>query len=627
VAESIHPLFPDRARARRGWAERIWLATMALAFLAVTIAVAGLNTGKPDFFSPGTQPGDLIDTVPSAISCSYCHGYYDVNVEPYSSWSASMMGQAARDPIFHAAKAVANQDATFAGQLCLRCHAPAGYLKGDIGDSTGGMLDQVDRQGVSCCICHRMVDPRYAPGQSPAVDLPIIQALTSPPVNPGNGDMVYDPLDRRRGPFVLELTPHQWLQSPFHNNSALCATCHEVSNPLYTRQPNGTYVLNALNTPHPTNDRFDEFPIERTYSEWSQSTFAQGPIDMGGRFGGNNPLVSTCQDCHMPKTTGTGCDPAFGTTPRPNLYRHLFNGANTWVLRAVRDLYDDLETDTNADAVEASIARAQQMLSSAMDLSLSTRGNTLTVRITNQTGHKLPTGYPEGRRMWINVRFLDASGNLVAENGHYNTDTAQLTTADTKVYETKLGLDAAAAGASGKPQGPGFHFILNNQRFFDNRIPPMGFTNAGFASIQAEPVGYAYADGQNWDETTFTAPPGAVSAEARVFHQTTTKEYIEFLRDQNTTTTEGQTAYDQWVAHSKSPPTQMAMGAIQVNACTPDFDGDGDNSTDADIEAFFNCLAGNCCATCASADFNGDGDSATDADIEAFFRVLAGGAC
>ena len=58
-----------------------------------------------------------------------------------------------------------------------------------------------------------------------------------------------------------------------------------------------------------------------------------------------------------------------------------------------------------------------------------------------------------------------------------------------------------------------------------------------------------------------------------------------------------------------------------------DFNHDGDSGTDLDIEAFFACLAGNCCNTCGSADFNGDGDTATDADIEAFFRVLAGGSC
>jgi hypothetical protein len=71
----------------------------------------------------------------------------------------------------------------------------------------------------------------------------------------------------------------------------------------------------------------------------------------------------------------------------------------------------------------------------------------------------------------------------------------------------------------------------------------------------------------------------------------------------------------------------MALGVTTVAGCTADFNGDGDIGTDSDIDAFFQCLSGNCCATCATADFNGDGDIGTDADIDAFFRVLAGGDC
>ena len=67
-----------------------------------------------------------------------------------------------------------------------------------------------------------------------------------------------------------------------------------------------------------------------------------------------------------------------------------------------------------------------------------------------------------------------------------------------------------------------------------------------------------------------------------------------------------------------------------ISACgSADFNCDGDIGTDADIEAFFACLAGHCpqppCNS--SADFNGDGDTGTDADIESFFRVLAGSPC
>jgi hypothetical protein len=68
-------------------------------------------------------------------------------------------------------------------------------------------------------------------------------------------------------------------------------------------------------------------------------------------------------------------------------------------------------------------------------------------------------------------------------------------------------------------------------------------------------------------------------------------------------------------------------GRFGGNCGSADFNGDGAVATDADIEAFFACLAGNCCATCGSPDFDGDGAVATDADIEAFFRVLAGGSC
>jgi hypothetical protein len=71
----------------------------------------------------------------------------------------------------------------------------------------------------------------------------------------------------------------------------------------------------------------------------------------------------------------------------------------------------------------------------------------------------------------------------------------------------------------------------------------------------------------------------------------------------------------------------MVDAARAAGPCSADFNGDGDVGTDSDIESFFACLAGTCCATCGTADFNLDGDTGTDSDIEAFFRVLAGGAC
>jgi hypothetical protein len=76
-------------------------------------------------------------------------------------------------------------------------------------------------------------------------------------------------------------------------------------------------------------------------------------------------------------------------------------------------------------------------------------------------------------------------------------------------------------------------------------------------------------------------------------------------------------------------PVLTITAGARPNCGSADFNGDGDVGTDADIEAFFACIAGVCCPTCdpRGADFNGDGDVGTDADIEAFFRILAGGPC
>ncbi|MCC6661449.1 MAG: hypothetical protein IT437_11245 [Phycisphaerales bacterium] len=556
---------------RRGFIrsrEVLW-AGGAIVALGATATLGTLPTTLLDYFGPGTQPTEINEYMLSANDCSSCHGGFNAVQEPFRPWAASLMGQAMRDPVFHAALAVANADADFAGDLCLRCHAPSGWVEGRSVPTDGSAMSGTDLEGVTCHTCHRMVDPVYVAGQSPPDDQKILGNLTFPPDSPHSGHYIIDPNDRRRGPFSLPgFTFHQWRKSPFHQSATMCATCHDVSNPVYTRQPGGTYTLNELGAAHPTSNVYDEFPLERTYSEWSASAFAVAPINMGGRFGGNKLEVSTCQDCHMPDATGKAC--SFGEV-RSDLPPHHFNGGNTWVLKAVRNLYNDGDTFLSASTVDASIARTVDMLKKAGDLALSATAATLTARITNESGHKLPSGYPEGRRIWINVRFMNSAGALIAERGAYNAATGELTTADTKVYEGKLGLDAAVSAATGVPEGESFHFVLNNVWLKDNRIPPRGFTNAGFAAVQAAPVAATYADGQNWDDTAFAIPPTARTAEVRVYYQSTSKEYIEFLRDKGGA--KGQIAYDQWALLGRSAPVEMDLGTIQL--CEADCNRDG----------------------------------------------------
>jgi hypothetical protein len=572
----------------------------------VGLVFAGFSLGEPqttpvDFYTPGTQPGEIIEPMETAQICSFCHGNYDLTKEPARPWAASMMGQSARDPVFHAALAIANQDAPNSGVACLRCHAPMAHADGRTPQAIEELYD-FDFEGVSCIICHRMVDPVYKPGVSPPEDFSILAGLIDPPVDPHNGSYVFDPFDRRRGPFIIppEATYHAWLQSDFHKQSAMCATCHEVSNPVYSRQPDGSYALNAMNQPHPTQRAIDMFPEQRTYTEWLLSDFARGPIDMGGRFGGNNPLVSSCQDCHMPATSGTGCAPFLGAPVRHDLPQHHLSGANTWVLRAVDKLYPQGETGLTSESIDASIARNVAMLEAASDMQLALTNDGLRVRIINQTAHKLPTGYPEGRRMWLNVKFFDADGNLIAERGAYDLNTAILSTEDTKVYEAKLGLSPDVAALTGKPVGVGFHLVLNNVFYKDNRIPPRGFTNAAYQVAGIQSVGATYADGQYWDDTIFQIPAGASSATVALYYQTTSLEYAEFLRAANTTNNAGEIFWREYNRFGKSAPVQMDQATLSL--CRADFNNDQfvDFFDFADFVDAFE-------AGLPSADFDGDG--------------------
>ena len=71
-------------------------------------------------------------------------------------------------------------------------------------------------------------------------------------------------------------------------------------------------------------------------------------------------------------------------------------------------------------------------------------------------------------------------------------------------------------------------------------------------------------------------PSGAVSAVATLYFQTSSKEYMEFLRDTNVTDDFGQKAYDLWELHGKSAPVAMDTMTIDIPTADPcDINGDG----------------------------------------------------
>ncbi len=283
------------------------------------------------------------------------------------------------------------------------------------------------------------------------------------------------------------------------------------------------------------------------------------------------------------------------------LATHRFAGGNTWIPAVLQGEYPALG---RTEEFDATIAWAQDMLQNRSatveleSLEPATGGATLEagVRVTNLSGHKLPTGYSEGRRMWLQVTARDGLGDVVVTSGAYDAATGELTEdAQAKIYRVEQGIwDRDGTGtcdAVDESGDPIFHFVLNNCIAIDNRIPPAGFTGAN--DLETQPVGYAYpetAPGSgilvNYDVTTYdiTVPddaPDPITVEATLYFQTASKEYVEFLRDQaldngfpndclprnggTPSMSRGEILYDMWSRYDRSPPVDMGSASQQID--------------------------------------------------------------
>ena len=134
------------------------VAGIAAVSTVATVAARGgggggqvqVPTTAADFFQPGTQPNadaEQFAPVISGINCTFCHSDYGNQVAPYDTWIASLMAQSARDPIWHAALTIANQDANIGGETCIRCHAPGAWLGGRSSTGTTAEFNGDDFDG------------------------------------------------------------------------------------------------------------------------------------------------------------------------------------------------------------------------------------------------------------------------------------------------------------------------------------------------------------------------------------------------------------------------------------------------------------------------------------------------
>jgi len=419
------------------------------------------------------------------------------------------------------------------------------------------------------------------------------------PVSPsytenGGGQYFFAPGDAKRGPFADAQATHSILYSRYHKSKYFCSACHDVSNPALanlafegTAPGDGAAVL-----PSEELSAFSYFHVERTFSELLLSAYGQpGGAPGEGAFAPEvfatslpDNRIARCQDCHLPDVAGKACDKTAGVLrpgesiehPGSGVPRHDLTGGNVWVSRVLASAvpgspnYDatndallnqgagvltlDLDAGVGVEP-EALLAGADRALSN-LTRAAEIRGlvydpetGALELRIHNHTGHKLISGYPEGRRMFLNLQ-LFSDGAQILEVNPYDLAAGTLkglphSPASPPLEADEIHVDSLVyemhTSSSLTGEAETFHFVLADGRAKDNRIPPKGFRIAEAAARLSVPkIAGADAPGLysaeeyegGFDQVELTLPTGGDRVEVRLYYQTTSREYIEFLRDE-----------------------------------------------------------------------------------------------
>ncbi len=641
---------------------RFYLLMVAL-LCAVGVGLATAATVVPtEIQQPGTQPNE-VGNLETPDKCDNCHGGYNKAVEPAFNWRGSMMANAGRDPIFWATLAIAEQDFDGSGDLCIRCHSTGGWYAGRSTPTDGSGLAAGDADGVECDTCHKMTNPNNSEHLG-VMNPPFVANDEANPATGyyGTGMLSLWGNADKLGPYNDAAARHQFKQSRFHRSVDFCGSCHDVSNPAVGdlahnngKQSTGDPVVasGVLGSPVAGKAAFNNLPyqygiVERTFSEFKSgllsqmlvSSYANLPADLKagaikaaydsakGNYADGTPRYFSCQTCHLLAVTGQGANKT-GVPLRTDLPLHDMTGGNYWMPDAI--LYQNSQgtlrlggglTTVQIDALNAGKSRAQQQLQLAASLSVT--GNTL--KITNLTGHKLISGYPEGRRMWLNVKWYDANNALLREDGKYGplavstpgvptqvNTILNLGDPNTKIYEAHYAMtqewanQLLALGYSASlplsfdrvtgavdytlgqlaAQAPGtyhetFHFVLNNTVAKDNRIPPYGMSydearKRNALPVPADQYGNPGAGGtySYWDEITLNPPAGAAYANISLLYQPTSWEYIQFLylannRQNAFLANEGTNLLQAWLNTGMAAPYVMASatwGTPPAPAC------------------------------------------------------------
>ena len=400
------------------------------------------------------------------------------------------------------------------------------------------------------------VDGSLAPMFEQPVNAPyVLDPVTKRPVLDANGFPI---VDYQAQSISIE---HPTFENKFLKTSEMCASCHELTVPVASHG----------------------MPEQRTFTEWKYSAYSQPGAFANAALPGKPALPAgatktfnslageiRCQDCHMPKVkheyddvspVSLNADPVMvgwfpygknrNDTGGTSSHKHA--GANRDLPDYMKLLYPepDLEVigaqtgnDTRIfpgmlSTRDPLLTRAQRNTELSLrdgvsleDLSVAEVSPGVyeaKVKVVNRTGHKIPSGYPDGRRFWIELDVKGATGASVYTSGFYDDATAELKTTATAPFaraHTNV-INAGVASPVGNPlvdranasdypvaQGQAAPVLV----ILSGSPLPAGTLESFQTWNQALPAGSPFPSAGN-TLTAYVLRPGAVSGEYAIVYQ------------------------------------------------------------------------------------------------------------
>ena len=408
---------------------------------------------------------DSTQYFPSSKECGGCHGFdfegfalvdaegQDINI--YDDWRSSMMANSAKDPFWRAKvshEVLVNPGHSEALQTtCTSCHAPMGHYSAlyrghDVYLMDSLLLDTLGLDGVSCGACHQISEENL--GQQ-----------FSGQITYDTNRVQYGPYESPFGAPMISFAGFSPIYSEHINDAGICAPCHSLV--VETANIDGT----------PTGSTFVE---QATYHEWLNSKYNEDSI--------------SCQACHLPQIQDSVVisDNYLFLQGRSPFGKHEMVGANTFMLKLMKENKEELGIDATDENYDETIAKTFQMLQQrSIDLDLQMLNADLDsayfrVEVINKAGHKFPSGYPS-RRAFIQFTVTTEDSSYLFSSGLMDDDYEVIgqdefyephyqvinQTEQVQIYEV---INTDVNGD--------FSTIL--ERAFvsvkDNRLPPLGFT-------------------------------------------------------------------------------------------------------------------------------------------------------